>query len=208
VGRVTTAGAVTPTPAPATDSTGVARGGDGAYWFAQFTAHKLGRLTPQGGYAQPISFPLGSGPRHIAAGSGNTLWVGLETANKVARVTGVTPPTPGTGSGGAAAGGAGAPAGAPRDTVAPALRRLRVDSRRRRLSVRVSEPARLRLQIERRRGGRWVRVRSLTRRARRGANRVSLGRRLRRGRYRLSVVAVDAAGNRSKTARKPFRVKR
>lgn len=203
VGRISTAGSIEPTAAPGTDSTGVAFGGDGAYWYAQFTAQKLGRLSPDGGYSQPITLPAGSGPRYIAAGAGNTLWVGLEVTKKIARVSGVTPPPSGGGGG---SGAAGLPA---RDSVRPVLRSLRVDSRRRRFSVRLSERARLRVRVERRRsGGRYRRVRSISRAGRRGRNVVSLGRRLQAGRYRLTVVAVDPAGNRSRSARVSFRVGR
>jgi predicted phage tail protein len=72
--------------------------------------------------------------------------------------------------------------------------------RRRRLRVRLSEPAALRIVITR-----GKRKRALTRRARRGRNRIRLkGMRL-SGRYRVAVRATDGSGNRS--ARKVARTR-
>lgn len=82
------------------DPFGVTFGPDGAFWVAQFLSDDLGRLTPLGQYA---TLPLGpgTGPRQLTAGPGNTLWVTLDNAEKVARVSGVAPPVgpldPGTG---------------------------------------------------------------------------------------------------------------
>lgn len=87
VGRITTAVATTATPMA--DPFGVAFGSDGVYWFAQFAANNLGRLTADGQYSTlPLS--AGSGPRQISAGPNNTLWVTLDNVNKVARISGVT----------------------------------------------------------------------------------------------------------------------
>lgn len=94
VGRLTAGGAPLTTPTPGADPFGVARGADGAYWFAQFASNDLGRLTPAGDYTRLGGFAAASGPRHIAAGPGNTLWVTLEATKKVARVTGVDPAPP------------------------------------------------------------------------------------------------------------------
>jgi len=105
-------------------------------------------------------------------------------------------------------GDAGAGGGDGRDTSRPVLRRLRIDPRRRRFAVRLSEAARLSVRVEKRRRGRYRRVRSFRRKGRSGRNVVRLGRRLARGNYRLVVGAVDGAGNRSRTARRRFRVKR
>jgi hypothetical protein len=94
--------------------------------------------------------------------------------------------------------------------------------------VRLSESASLRVSIEKRAAGkrsgkkclapkrgrkgkrcvRWLKVRSLRKAGKAGANTVSLGKKLRPARYRVSLVAVDAAGNRSATARKGFTVKK
>jgi hypothetical protein len=94
VGRISPGGQPLTTPTPNADPFGVAFGSDGAYWFAQFATDNLGRLTPNGAYTTPISFPAGSGPRYVARGQGNTLWVGLENSERIARITGVDPPAP------------------------------------------------------------------------------------------------------------------
>jgi virginiamycin B lyase len=198
---------------------GIALGADGAYWAPRFPKDSLGRLTTDGGYTTPITLPAGSGPRRIAAGAGNTLWVTLELSKQIARISGVTAPVatpPAT------------PPAAPRDTVKPRLARLKVDVAKRRLSVRLSEAASLRVTIEKRTFGkrkgkkcqaakkgrtgkkcvRYVKVRSLRKAGKAGANTVSLGKKLGPARYRVSLVAVDKAGNRSATARKGFTVKK
>jgi hypothetical protein len=96
------------------------------------------------------------------------------------------------------------------DCVAPrvAVRVLRRKRSRRRLRARVSERARLRIVVSRARRGRWVKVRTLRRRARKGLNRFSLGK-LRAGRrHRITVTATDAAGNRSRNRVVRFRIRR
>jgi virginiamycin B lyase len=93
VGRLMNGGSPLTTPAPG-DPFGVAFGSDQAYWFAQFASDDLGRLSADGEYSRLTGLSAGSGPRQIAAGPGNTLWVSLETAGKVARVTGVEPVGP------------------------------------------------------------------------------------------------------------------
>ena len=155
---------------------GIVLGTDGAYWAPRFPKNSVGRLTTSGLYTTPIALPAGSGPRRIAVGAGNTLWVTLETSKQIARITGVDPPAGGT---------APTTPGAP-DRVKPRLSRLRVNAAKRRLSVRLSEAATLRITIERRAYGkrrgrkclapkrgrkgrrcvRYVKVRSLRRRAR------------------------------------------
>jgi virginiamycin B lyase len=94
IGRITPGGAPLTTPTPPVDPFGVAFGADGAYWFAQFAAGNLGRLTTAGSYTTLGGLPAASGPRYLTAGPANTLWVGLETSQQVARVTGLEPPAP------------------------------------------------------------------------------------------------------------------
>ena len=94
VGRITPGGTPLTTPTPLVDPFGVAFGADGAYWFAQFAAGSLGRLTTAGSYTTLGGLPAGSGPRYLTAGPANTLWVGLETSKQVARVSGLEPPGP------------------------------------------------------------------------------------------------------------------
>lgn len=88
VGRLTTAAETVPTPL--SDPFGVTFGNDGAYWFAQFAGNDLGRLTTEGQYST-LPIAAATGPRQVTAGPNNTLWVTLDTAEKVARISGVTP---------------------------------------------------------------------------------------------------------------------
>lgn len=90
VGRIQSPGPPESTPTPLADPFGVVLGNDGAYWFAQFATNNLGRLTTQGQYST-LPIAPGTGPRQLTAGPNNTLWVTLDQAEKVARVTGVAP---------------------------------------------------------------------------------------------------------------------
>jgi PKD repeat protein len=104
--------------------------------------------------------------------------------------------------------GAGAAGGA-RDTLAPAISRLRVLPRRRLIRFRLSEPARVTIRVMR--SSRPRLDRSIRVRARRGANTVRLPRRLvralRPGRYRIKVSARDAAGNQATPRIKHLRIR-
>ena len=94
-----------------------------------------------------------------------------------------------------------------RDSTPPVLSRLA--AARRRVRFRLTERARVSIRIERRRRGRFRRVRGITAAAKAGGNSVRIrGRRLRRGRYRLRVRATDPAGNASPLRGKRFRVRR
>jgi len=101
----------------------------------------------------------------------------------------------------------------------PTLRHVRVVPRhirrgqRARLRLILSAPAHVRIRIQRRTGGRWVRVRNLSVDALAGKVSIRLPRRvhghaLLRGRYRVSVVAIDGAGHRSSTVRRALRVRK
>lgn len=92
VGRLMNGGSPLTAPTPGADPFGVAFGADQAYWFAQFASGDLGRLSGGGEYSRLTGLSAAAGPRHITAGPGNTLWVSLETAGKVARVSGLEPP--------------------------------------------------------------------------------------------------------------------
>jgi subtilisin-like proprotein convertase family protein len=104
------------------------------------------------------------------------------------------------------------------DSEPPAIAGLTIPARLRRgrpatIRYRLSEPAAVTLRFERVAGRRRVRVGTLRRASRAGANRVRFtgrlgGRALRRGAYRLTVTAVDAAGNSSSARRRAFRIVR
>lgn len=95
IGRVMPGGVPQPTLVDG-DPFGIVLGNDGAYWIARFLTNQLLRFTPSGQTSPLTGFSAGAGPRQIATGPGNTLWVSLETAKKIARITGVaagsTPP--------------------------------------------------------------------------------------------------------------------
>jgi virginiamycin B lyase len=161
VGRLTNGGSPLTTPTPGADPFGVAFGADQAYWFAQFASDDLGRLSADGEYSRLTDLSAGSGPRHITAGPGNTLWVSLETAGKVARVVGVEPTAPGPVSG-RAFGIAGLKVTPKRFRVAKARTPLVSQNRRggkrapagTRIRFRLNDVATVRMRIERRLAGR------------------------------------------------------
>lgn len=88
------------------------------------------------------------------------------------------------------------------DVIAPALTRVSVKSGRVRFTL--SEAARVGVRLQRKRGTKWVSLRSRKQvDGKAGANRVRLVK-LRPGRYRVVLKATDAEGNTGK-ARKAFR---
>ncbi len=97
------------------------------------------------------------------------------------------------------------------DRSAPVLGALRVSGRRSGVTVRLrlSEAATVTARLERRRGRRWKRVGgSVGARLAAGKGQLRVKRRLSPGRYRLTLVAADAAGNRSAPKRLTFTIKR
>jgi virginiamycin B lyase len=221
--RVSIQGAVQKTTDAATDPFGVAYGNDGAYWFAQFASNTLGRLTSDGQYSKPITLPAGTGPRYIARGAGDTLWVTGETSKKIHRITGVsapvTDPTPDPDPD--------PDQNPPPDTTAPTLSGAKVSVRKRRLSVTLSETAALNVQIEVKRNGRriggkckalkrgqrtskpcryWKRVRTVIAQGAAGKNSVPLGKAFDPGSHRAVVTALDGALNRGGPVYASFKV--
>jgi len=216
IGRVSPGGMPALTKVPMTDPFGIALGADGAWWFAQFAGNTLTRLTPGGAATTLTGFPAASGPRYLAA-NGTALFVSLEGASKIARVTGVEAPT--------------SPGGGVRpDRTAPRISGLAVlpatfaYGTRAAIRFALSEAATVTLRFERplagrRRGRSCVRPTRALRRARRctrwggvaekrlgaarGAERLRFSgrvgrRRLAPGRYRIVASARDRAGNRAR----------
>ena len=127
----------------------------------------------------------------------------------------VQPPAGGS-SGGSAGGGTTPPRpGGParRDTRAPHISRLSIPKRLRagkgvRLGVTLSERARISLTLTPARGAKGVRGLRLGFAGKPGRNRPRIpGRRVKRGRYKLTLVATDAAGNRSRRVTRFVRVR-
>lgn len=71
------------------DPFGVAFGADKAYWIPRFASGDLLRLTTTGETSTLGGIGKNSGPRRITTGPDHTLWVTLDGADKIARVTGV-----------------------------------------------------------------------------------------------------------------------
>ncbi len=66
------------------------------YWMPRFATGDLLALDAgKGRLSAPVGFGKNSGPRRIAKGPGNTLWVTLENAEKIARVSDVSKVGPG-----------------------------------------------------------------------------------------------------------------
>jgi hypothetical protein len=89
-------------------------------------------------------------------------------------------------------------------------RRIR-HGKRIRLRLTLSAPAPLKFVVQRRVRGHRIRVRTRNVDGRPRVDPPSRrvdGHALKRGRYRVSVVVIDAAGNRSATVRRPLRSKR
>ena len=93
VGVLTPPGPEKTAPMPGADPFGVTYGADGAYWVARFATNNVARVTADA-QSSTIALPANSGPRQIAAGPNDTVWVTLDTTDKIARITGVSAPVP------------------------------------------------------------------------------------------------------------------
>ncbi|HTU82478.1 MAG TPA: hypothetical protein VMF61_10135, partial [Candidatus Acidoferrales bacterium] len=90
IARINIKGAVTAfkfraaTPIPGD----VAEGPDGAIWFTQYTAGKIGRMTPAGKVTNEYTTPTKrSSPSGIVEGPDHALWFTEVAANKIGRIT-------------------------------------------------------------------------------------------------------------------------
>lgn len=99
LGLISPGGTPQQIPLETSDPFGVVFGQDGAYWVARSSTDDLLRLAPDGTTTKLPGFSDSGnvGPRKVATGPDNTLWVTLDTQEKVARVTGVEPPPTGGG---------------------------------------------------------------------------------------------------------------
>ncbi|HEY8582672.1 MAG TPA: hypothetical protein VIL49_06985 [Capillimicrobium sp.] len=197
VGRIAAAGgAAATTPTPGADPFGIALGADGAWWTANFATSTLTRLSAEGEATTLTGLSPASGPRYIAAGTGGTLWVSLQTASKIARVTGVEPPAPPPPPPPPTPPEEG-PSEAEPDTAAPVVAEILAKRKVRRgrvwrMRLTLDEPATL--------GVNWWTGRDVVAfkkiRAQAGQTVVRLrSGRLSAGRHKVTLVARDAAGN-------------
>jgi streptogramin lyase len=77
------------TKVPNTDPFGITFAKDGNWWIANFASDNLTILDRGGDDRRFRGLPDGSGPRWIAKGPQDTLWVSLEGSGQVARIKGV-----------------------------------------------------------------------------------------------------------------------
>jgi virginiamycin B lyase len=89
VGRITDGGHAKKTKDPMSDPFGTVFAPDHNWWIAEFAKSQMGILSQNGNLKQFKDLPNGSGPRQVTLGPHHTLWVSLETAEKVARIKGV-----------------------------------------------------------------------------------------------------------------------
>ena len=74
-------------PTAAAGAQGITYGPDGAFWFVEYLANKIGRLVP-GEAITEYSIPYASsGPRMIAAGPGGDLWFTQQSSSSIGRVS-------------------------------------------------------------------------------------------------------------------------
>ena len=78
------------TKVPNTDPFGIVFAKDRRWWIANFATHDLTILNQEGRARRFRKLPDNSGPRYLAKGPNNTLWVALETSQQVARIKGLT----------------------------------------------------------------------------------------------------------------------
>jgi hypothetical protein len=208
LGRVSTADGSAVNTTADREPFGIDFGTDGAYWVAEFATDSVGRFTTDGQLTHPITLPAGSGPRYIARGPNNTLWVTAETSKNILRISGVEPPPapqpttpqPTTPEPTGPTGPTG-PTVTP-DVAAPVLSRAAVDVRTRRLTITLDEPAALDVVVQQKvkRGKKnvWKRVRPIIKKQGvAGVNRVALGKKFKKGTYRARVTATDTLGNKT-----------
>ena len=225
VGLLTPPGPATFTNAAANgqDPTGIARGLDGAYWFANFAGNSLTRYTTSGELT--VLPGLSGGPRYIAAGPGGTLWVSEEQGARIAEVTGLEAPAP------APAPPVVSPPVPALDKTAPTIKTLKLSRKGTRLQIVVtlSEAGKITAAVQKAKPGRrsrghcvaptrklrrakrctrYVTVARVSRAARAGTTTLHLStKRLTRGSYRVTVKARDAAGNVSRVRTASLRIR-
>lgn len=210
IGRISPGGQPQSVNVPGTDPFGIAFGADDAYWHANFANATVTRMTTDG-QTSSLPMPAASGPRWIAAGPGNTLWVSLETSEKVARITGVEKPADTTTT--TTTDPTTTTTTTP-DTKAPVVGGVALTRTSLRLTV--SEGSGLTVRIERATKGkksgskcvkatrknrkakgctRWVSAGSLKAIAPSGQAKLKLAAKLAKGSYRVTITAKDGAGN-------------
>ena len=74
-------------PTPNATPIGIVEGPDGAFWFAEKTGNKIGRITLDGAITEfPLPTP-NAGPDAMMAGPDGNLWFSMTEVSRVARLT-------------------------------------------------------------------------------------------------------------------------
>jgi virginiamycin B lyase len=76
-----------PLPTPRSGPTSIVAGPDGALWFTEHVAGKVGRITTSGAVTEFSMPTVVSAPHRITAGPDGALWFTEPFANKIVRVT-------------------------------------------------------------------------------------------------------------------------
>jgi poly(3-hydroxybutyrate) depolymerase/sugar lactone lactonase YvrE len=75
-------------PTPGAEPFDIVAGPDGAMWFTEFHADRIGRISPSGKITEYRVPTAGAGPYQIAAGPGGTVWFTEYYTARIGRVTG------------------------------------------------------------------------------------------------------------------------
>src|SRR5947209_1342181 len=76
-----------PVPTAASSPLGIAAGPDGALWFTEFGADKIGRITTAGVVSEFAVPTAGASPFEIAAGPDGALWFTEFSSGNIGRIT-------------------------------------------------------------------------------------------------------------------------
>jgi len=181
-------------PTASSGPSGIAAGPDGALWFTELSANKIGRITT-GGAVTEFAVPTASSfPEGIAAGPDGALWFTEANGNKIGRIApDVAPPDPPGPSGPGVPGPAGPPGPLGLGVQDPAL--LEVAFGRNRYKAKRGRSLRLRYVATRASSvtvqalkGRKV-IAKASARARKGRNSITLRRLRATGRFKLRLTA-------------------
>lgn len=71
---------------PHSTPSGIAAGSDGALWFTENSADRIGRITTSGTVTE-FALAAGSAPLNIALGADGAMWFTESTGNKIGRIT-------------------------------------------------------------------------------------------------------------------------
>ena len=74
-------------PTPGSGVSGIARGPDGALWFTEQSADRIGRITMAGAITEYALPSPGGAPTGIAAGPDGALWFTERNGNRIGRIT-------------------------------------------------------------------------------------------------------------------------